>query len=268
MIVEVKPIPIEGTLYNGLNEQTAIRSPHWFAPIVDGRTRQYKVALSEERLEALAQHFNADLSLSVPLNDEAHPFWTSPLTTVKLEPGTNFFDTSNPVDELRLAILKCWPDVAGSWSEYVANPTDEVKWYIYSEEEELVAKESKADKKRRAFSLYEDLTVEKMIQLAITVKGVNLKGKSEKYVRSYVWEKMVEDAEFISSFIRFGEMTPEELTIHYIIAYHHATGTIVKKGMSYYYNEELLGTTLEQAVQNLMMDDYQPLKLHLLEQIK
>ena len=114
-LVEVRPI--EKERWHGLKGKDVITRPVVIEALLSSTTGKLATGLTPEDRERLEKETGYDLSPDYKAG-KPHPFWSSPAAFVKLEHKTNIFDISNPLDEIRVKIMKASDLVANSQKEY------------------------------------------------------------------------------------------------------------------------------------------------------
>ncbi|MCB0392795.1 MAG: hypothetical protein KDD58_16010, partial [Bdellovibrionales bacterium] len=100
MLVEVRPI--ESPKWHGKTKGESFKRPLKLSALVDGETMRYATGLSKEDIEKLKKK-GVSYNLSDEYDpDKPHEFWDSPLPVVKLENNTQFFNTDNVIDFIKV----------------------------------------------------------------------------------------------------------------------------------------------------------------------
>ena len=110
-LVEVRPI--ERERWHGFKGKDAITRPVVLEAFLSNVTGKLATGLTPEDQERLEKLTGYDLSSDYNPN-KPHPFWSSPAGFVKLEHKTNIFDTSKPIDEIKVKMIKDHDLVANS----------------------------------------------------------------------------------------------------------------------------------------------------------
>ena len=103
----------------------------------------YCTGLTPEEEKTYGDKLKADLSKQFSI-DTPHPFWDSKMAETKLENRTQFFDTSNPLDFIKIKYIKQSKYVANSAKEYEEGLFPEATHIIFDESEEVDVKATKS----------------------------------------------------------------------------------------------------------------------------
>ena len=130
-LVQVKPI--EKKTWHGLEGVKRFTAPKTIQALVSLTTGLYATGLSEEDRERLEKETGFDLSPTY-IPGKIHPFWGDKISRVVLEHRTNMFDTSKPLDEIKVKLLKASDLVANSQKEYEDGLFPEAQFVIFDEQ--------------------------------------------------------------------------------------------------------------------------------------
>lgn len=103
---------------------------------------------------------NQDLSARFD-PDNPHPFWDASMSSVKLENAPMFFETKNPLDYVRVKMLKACKFIANSVKEYEEGKFPDATHVIFDESEEIEAKAAKIEIKNQVITEVNKLDKEK-----------------------------------------------------------------------------------------------------------
>lgn len=261
-IIEVKPI--EKVSWHGKTGKDVFSRPVTLEALVNSNTGLFAVDLTEERRKELQEQTNYDLSLNyVP--KKSHEFWNSNTARVKLEAKTNVFDTTRPLDEIKVAILKASSLVANSLEEYEKGGFPSAKFVIFDEQEEIEQKAAKSAEKRKVYLSIIKLSRARKIELIQILSGESSKNQSEDWI-DYKIDQILEKegARKVNYFL---ERDKKRTTLHAIILEALQKNVLRKEGPSIYYMDDQLGYDLEDSIDFLADPKNQALKAIILEKI-
>ena len=259
MIVELRPI--EKKRWHGLPIEATFGADQKINATISARTGKYNVALTEEELTELQGRLGYDLSLNMLPNNQPHPFWDSSAGTVTLPTSTTFFNTDVPLDKLKVAIMKGHPQVCNNKNEVSTNPG--ATHFIYSEEEEVVAKQVNVSAKRKAFAALDTMTTDEKVAMLILLTGkTDYKKKSNDFIDTALFEKV--DAK-PTEFLNYKKDAKEFILVFATVRTAIAKGIISKDGPRFQYGESILGFEEREVVTYLAQDINQPLLMKIRE---
>lgn len=190
--IEVRPI--ERVRWHGKTGKESFKRPVTIMALVNSRTGKYDTGLNydepfkaPDNTENLteAQYYGKligqDLS-NIYTPGKPHPFWDNPSSAIKLENSTMIFDTSNPLDYIRVKVMKASKYVANSMREYQEGKYPLATHVISDEAEEVEIKATKVEMKKKATIEASKLPKERKVQLIHIIAGKNLKGKSDDFI--------------------------------------------------------------------------------------
>lgn len=190
--IEVRPI--ERVTWHGKKGKESFKRPVTIMALVNAKTGKYDTGLdysepfkTPDNHDALteAEYYGKligqDLS-NAYIPGKPHPYWDNPISAVKLENRTMIFDTDNPIDYIKVKIMKASKYVANSMREYNEGKYPAATHVISDEQEEVEIKAAKVEIKRTATIEASKLSKERKIQLIHIVGGKNLRGKSDDFI--------------------------------------------------------------------------------------
>ena len=110
MIIKVKPIEVKK--WHGKTGTESFTRTKTIQALVNAESMCYDTGLSKEEEAEYTERLKVDLSSQFNL-DTPHPFWDSKMAEIKLENRTQFFNTENPIDFVKVKVMRK--------SKYVAN---------------------------------------------------------------------------------------------------------------------------------------------------
>lgn len=261
-IIQVRPIEKEEWHGNsGLNSFTA---PKVIQALVSLDTGKYATGLSQEDRTRLEKATGFDLSDNYTPGTP-HPFWSSPAAKVVLENGTNIFKTENPLDEIKVSILKASDMVANSQTEYNEGHFPNAIFIIFDEEEEVEVKASKLAIKNKVIVELQKLSKDRKIEIVQILLGLSVRKQSEDYIDLKIDECIEKKgAEVVLDLINRDKT---RTAVHSMIIEALYKSVLRKEGSRIYYMDDELGFDMESAIDYLSDKKNQALKVQILEKI-
>lgn len=261
-IVEVRPI--ERERWHGKKGKDALARPITLDAPLSIETGQYATGLSQEDRERLESVTGFSLSPDYK-EGNTHPFWGSTTARINLEHKTNIFDTSKPLDEIKVKMMKAHDLVANSMKEYKEGKFPSAIFVIYDEVEETEIKATKAAIKRKVIIETSKLTKGKKAELIQIVLGISVRDRTEDFVDMKMDEAIErEGAEKVLNLI---QRDKTRTTVHALILEALHKGILRKEGSSVFYMDDQLGYDIETAIDHLMDTKHQGLKGQILEKL-
>lgn len=283
MKIEVRPISKK--TWHGKTGKESFSRPKKIQALVDARTRQYATGLDNEKKvykqdpmtkqdldksqwmteeQYYSKLLKADLSPQFT-EDVPHPFWDSSTPVIKLENKTMIFDETNPLDYIKIKIMKTSRFVANSMKEYEEGLYPEATHVITDEKEEVEVKASKLAIKNKAIIKAAELSKDRKIQLVLILGGKNLKGRSDNFVEVELDKIIQSNPEDI---IRWTEQDNEDVTLHAIILEALQKNILRKDGHKILFYDSVIGTDVYDVIEYLKQTENQGLKIRIMQQIQ
>lgn len=261
-LVQVKPI--EKPTWHGLSGIKRFTAPKVIEALVSINTGKYATGLTEEDRERLEKATGFDLS-PVYIPGKIHPFWGDKISRVTLEHRTNLFDTSNPLDEIKVKILKASDLVANSQKEYEEGLFPYAQFVIFDEAEEVERKASKLALRNQAIVELNKLTQDKKAELVQILLGLPVRKQSLEYIDLKLNEALEsEGAEKVLFLIKRNK---KETFLHALILEAIHKNILKREASGIYYMEESLGFDENDAIAYLLDSKNQALQAQLLDKI-
>lgn len=285
MGTKIKIKPIDTASWHGKKGYESFRKPKTIQALINSRTQTYNTGLndsiiaypnpdenSEEKVLTERGYYEKLLKVDLSnqfLNDKAHPFWDSKIGQVKLENRTMIFDPSVPLDYIRIKILKASKYIANSLESYNSGEYPEATHIIYDEEENIEEKASKIALRNSAIQMVTKLTKESKVSLVTVLsaidsedyfKVVKLSDKSENFVDVELNKYIEKYPDQVINTLKTGKekVQTESLVINCL-----QNGIFKKEGHRIKYFDSVLGQTVNEVAEYLMLDKNQDLKLRL-----
>jgi len=276
MKIEVKPI--EKKRWHNKTGSENFARPKTLNVLIDSEKRQYATGLDyvnkvfqdvdDKRTKITEAEYygkllGVDLS-AIYIEGKLHPFWDSKTPRIKLENKTMFFDTENPLDYIKIKIMKASKFVANSLKEYEEGFYPEATHIITDEREEVEAKASKIALKKQAIMACFKLGKERKSQLIMVINGMNTKNRSDDFVEVEL-DKIIEKQP--SELLRYINLNPSEVYAHAMILEALQKGVLRKQGHKILYHDAMLGNDIDEVIAYFLMDENQELKLKIISAI-
>lgn len=261
-IVEVRLI--ERERWHGLKGKDTITRPVTIEALLSNLTGKLATGLSPEDQKRLEEITGLGLSPDY-IPGKPHPFYSSKAGEVKLEPGTNVFDTSKPFDEIKVKLLKASDFVANSQKEYDEGKFPLAQFVIYDEREELELKASKTALKRQFVLETDKLTPERKAEIVQIALGINVRNQSDNYLNLRLEEAV--DKVGLETLLNIIKRDKARTTVHALVLEALLKNVLRKEGSAYYYMDDQLGFDLESTIDYLQDKKNQALKAQIIEKI-
>lgn len=265
MKVEIKPIENQAGWMN-LQKDQSFKRPITIEALVDNESGTYRTGLKEEEQEKYSKMIGIDLSNKLHYengNVAEHPFYHSKIGRIKLENNTMIFNTENPVDYVKVALMKASPFVANSLAEVDNFP--EATHYIHSEEEEVEVKANKLAMRNTCILEAAKLTGADKASVVSILSTRTVKNRSENFIDVEINTIIDERPE---EFMRIIKMDKKEMTIRANILDALRRNILTKEGISICYMGEVIAEDYEGAVKWFKDPQNQKVKIAILEKLK
>lgn len=260
-LVEVKPI--EKEKWHNVKGKQAFTRPITIEALISLNTGQYATGLTEEERVVLEK--KTGFNLSPDYLGEAHPFWTSAQAAIRLEYKTNMFNTSKPLDEIKIKIMKASDLVANSMKEYQEGLFPDALFVIYDETEEVELQASKASIKRKVIIESSKLTKSRKAEIVQILKGISVRNQSDDFVDLRL-DECIDDfgPEKVLTLI---QRDKTRTSLHALVLEAIYKNVLRKDGTAIYYMDDQIGFDTESAVDYFQDPKNQTLKAQILEKI-
>lgn len=260
-LVEVRPI--ETKKWHGKTGQESFTRPKKLQALVNTERMAYDTGLTAEEIAALNKKVNYDLSDHFN-SEEPHSFWDSPMSMVKLENNTMFFDISQPLNYIKVKILRASKYVANSMEDYENGLFPEATHVIFDESQQAELLASKVQQEEDAVIAASKMTKDRKIEIILSLGGKNLKGQSDNFVKVELSKLIKKDP---GEFLRYNEMNKEELTNYALVLEALQKSVLRKDGHKILYHDSALGMDEVEVAKYLLAPDNQDLKIRLMAQV-
>ena len=197
-------------------------------------------------------------SLGVNLaNNSTNEFWHD--FKIKLKDQTMIFDTSKPMEELQVFVLKASKFIANSQKELEQGLWPSAKYVIYDEQTEIEKQAAEVQTKAKAIDIFNNLSPEKKLDI-LKLYGKAVENSSNDFVYTKLYE-IVEDNPI--DFITQATKSPEEIKIKSLMFDLEKIGILRRKGTAYLYNDQQVGFDYDDTVSYLLSPGNQELLVKL-----
>lgn len=261
-IVEIKPI--DKDKWHGYKGKNSFARPVTIEALVSTQTGKYATGLTEKERVNLEKKTGFDLSPEY-IPERPHPFWNSTAGQIKLENKTNIFDTSKPLDYIKVKVMKASDLVANSQKDYEDGLYPEALFVIFDEQEETQIKASKAAIKRKVIIEGEKLVKNRKVEIIQILSGLNVKNQSNDYI-DLKFEECIDEAG-AEKVLAVMQRDTKRNTIHALVLEALQKNILRKEGSSIYYFDDQLGFNVESTVDYFLDNKNQALKAQILEKV-
>lgn len=251
-LIQVKPIEIKK--WHDKKGQESFTRPKIVQALVDPNTVTYQTGLTKEEEVKYGELLKVDLSNTFNM-ETPHPFWDSKMGEIKLENRTQFFNIENPLDFVKVKVLKASKYVANSLKDYENGLYPEATHVIFDESEEVESKASHVELKNKAIIESSKLSKGRKIQLIMIlsanndhIKMKNLKGKSDNFI-TIEMDKIIEKRP--EEVITFIEMDKEYVSLYALVLEALQKNVLRKEGHKIMYMESILGQDIQSVIKYL-----------------
>lgn len=261
-IVEVRPI--EKERWHNKKGKEAFKRPVTIEALVSVQTGQFATGLSEDERAELEAKTGYNLSPDYTVG-KPHEFWNSPSAQVKLEYKTNVFNTSRPLDEIKVKLMKASDLVANSQKEYEEGKFPGAIFVIFDEQEEIELKASKAAVKRKVIIESSKLTKSRKADIVQILSGIPVRNQSEEYIDLKLDEEI--EAKGPDRVLTLIQRDKERTALHSLVLEAIHKNVLRKDGSAVYYMDDQIGFDTEAAIDYFADKKNQALKAQILEKI-
>jgi len=258
MRIEVRPLEIKR--WHNKKGKESFKNPIKIQALVDPYKMTYSTGLSSSDIDKLKNKgFNYDLTNNY-MKGELHPFWDSSMGVVKLENHSMFFDTENPVDFIKVKIMKASEQVANSKQEWENGIFPDATHVIYDENAGVEVKATKIAAKKKVIIESANLSKERKAQIVVILSGKSCAGKSDNFVEVALDELTEKNP---IELLRYVRMDSEDVSLQALVSECLLRSILIKKGHKIYYMDSNLGANVLDVVEYLKEPENQDLRLRL-----
>lgn len=260
-IVEVKPLPLKK--WHGKKDKEAFAQPKTIEALYSNKIGGYETGLSRDEEEAYGKKLGFRLdNLFNP--EKEHEFWSNKIGQVKLENATIYFDTTKPLDFVKVKLIRVSKFVANSMAEWEAGKWPDATHVIFDENEEADTKATSIQKRNRAIQLAGKMNLDEKATMVLIVNKKYVKNKSLNFIDVEI-DEAIED--HVDDFIRYAEMDLKDIQVRGSILEGLHRQILTEEGNSIYYMGQRIGFDIEEAMAWFQSPDNQKLKVAILERL-
>lgn len=264
MAINVEVRPIEVKKWHDKKGAESFTRPKKIQALVDPSTMKYATGLSKKDIEDLKKK-GVTYDLTDTYNSsEPHPFWDSNMAVVKLENSTMFFNVENPLDFIKIRVMKASKYVANSLAEYEEGLFPEATHVIFDEVEQAQVLASKVEIKNTAIIEASKLTLDRKIELILILGGKNMKNQSSDFVAVELDKIINKDAE---EFLRILKMDKKQTASHALVLEALQKSVLRKEGQRIFHMDSPLGIDEIEVAEYLSKEENQDIKLLILSKV-
>jgi len=260
MKVEVRPI--ETKKWHGKTGQETFAQPLVLEALYDVKTGKYATGLSEEDRIRLEQTTGFDLSDTY--TDKPHPFWGSQAGKIKLPYRTSIFDSTIPLEEIKIKILKASKFVANSLKEYNEGLFPDAAFVIFDEAEEAKIAATKIQIKRKANQLATKMSSDEKVNIIQILAGKSMRKQSQDFLDVEI-DKLIE--EDVTTFVKYAKMDTSITYIRASILEGIHRNILTKEGNAILYMGDRIGFNVDEAVNYFADPQNQQIKASILAKL-
>lgn len=260
-LVEVRPI--DRKKWHGKTGAESFTRPQTSQALVDTDSMSYATGLTEEEIVALNKVVKYELGNHFD-SENSHPFWDSPMSKIKLENKTMFFDISQPLNYIKVKVMKASKFVANSMAEYEEGKFPEATHVIFDEAEQAEVNASKVQAEEDAIIAAASMTKDRKVEIILALGGKNLKGQSDNFVKVELSKIIKKDT---TEFLRYANMDKAELSSYALVLEALQKSVLRKDGHKILYHDGILGGDEMDVARYLLVDENQELQIRIMAQV-
>lgn len=284
MKIQVKPVEVEK--WHGKKGQESFTRAKTIQALVDPYSLTYTTGLDNDSKvytnpetgkkndlteeQYYSKLLKADLSNQFDI-DTPHPFWDSKMSEIKLENRTMLFDTKNPLDYVKVKVMKQSKYVANSLEDFENGLFPEATHVIFDEAQEVEVKASAVEIKNKVIVEASKLNIGQKIDIVTVLsagsdylRAKTLRGKSESFVNVELDKYIQKNAKEV---LRVMNMSKEDLSTQALVLEALQKHVLVKEGLKIRYFEEYLGSDINEVVDRLNTSEYNEIKIRIMQQL-
>lgn len=261
MKVEVRPL--ERKQWHGKKGKESFAAPKVVEALYNTNLGRLDTGLDEK--EEKEYGIKLGVVLDSTYNPEiAHPVWSSKTFQVKLENMPQFFDTTKPLDFVKVKLMKASKYVANSMKEYEAGLFPQATHVIFDEEEEVALKATKIQQKSKAILVASKLSADEKINIVQVLSNKSLRGRSNDFIDVEI-DNIIDTR--VEDFMRYAKMDKQEVYVRAAILEAIHRNILTKEGSSIFYMGDVLGMDFESTVEWFINPQNAKIKVKILEQL-
>lgn len=259
--IEVRPLELRK--WHGKSGKDSFSQPIVYEVLYDSATGRYATGLNEEETAKLQKETGLDLSDKFDAN-APHPYWSTKPAQIKLPNHTVYFDTTNPVEAIKVANMKVSRFVANSMKEWEDGNYPDATHVIFDEEDEVRVKASKVQIRNKAFGLTMNMSSDEKADIAQLLSQKPLHGRSANFIDVEINDLIESNP---AEFIKFAEMDKAEVNVRANVLRAIARNILTKEGTQILYMGSTIAMDYEEAVQWFKDKQNSKMKVAILEKL-
>jgi hypothetical protein len=263
MAITVEVRPLESKKWHNKTGQESFTRPKKIQALVDPTTMKYATGLTATDIKELkAKGITYDLSDIY--TEQAHPFWDSSMAVIKLENNTMFFNIDNPIDWIKVKVLKASKYVANSMADYDEGLYPEATHVIFDEAEQAAVTASKVETKNQAIIEASKLSLARKIEIILILGGKNMKNQSADFVAVELDRIVTKEP---AEFLRTLNMDKKQSANHALVLEALQKSILRKEGQRIFHMDSPLGMDEIEVAEYLSKEENQDIKIMLMAKI-
>lgn len=260
-LIEVRPI--EKIKWHKKTKEESFARPITIEVLYNPKTGKYATGLTKEEEEEFGKRLGVNLSSDFT-ESEPHPYYSTKAAWITLENRTQFFDTSNLRDYIKVQNMKASPQVANSMEEYEKGLWPEATHVIYDEREEVEKKAKEADLKGKLYADIYQLSAEKRAAIVQILSDKTVRGMSPSFITVEI-ENLIETKPLeVAKLLKEKE---EDIFVRSQVMEALARRILTKDQGKICYMGEPIAFDVDEAVAWFKDPENQTLKLRILEKL-
>lgn len=261
MMVEVRPIPVKR--WHGKEGKESFSQAKVVEVLYDVNTGKYATGLTDEEVEKYSKIMGVNLN-DVFNPNEPHTYWSTKAAQITLPNHTVLFDTSKPIDYIKVKNLKASSLVANSMKDYDNGLFPNATHVIFDEQEEISSKAVKVQLRNKAITLASKMSKDEKINIIQILSNKSLKGRTDDFIDVEL-DNVITDK--VEDFMRYAKMDKQEVYTRAAVLECIHRNILTKEGTAIYYMSELIGLDFESAVEWFKNPQNSKMKVAILEKI-
>jgi len=262
--IKVEVRPIEHKKWHDKVGEESFTRPKKIQALLDSSTMKYATGLSDEDIKTLKKKgVNYDLSDHYD-SESLHPFWDSTMAVIKLENNTMFFDLGNPLEFIKVKVMKASKFVANSMAEYENGLWPDATHVIFDEAEQAQVLASKVEIKNNAIIEASKLSLDRKIELILVMGGKNMKNQSADFIAVELDKVINRNPE---EFLRNLNMDKKQVAAHALVLEALQKHILRREGQRIFHMDSALGIDEIEVAEYLAKEENQDIRLLILQKI-
>ena len=230
------------------------------SPFIDHNSMKYVVGLSAAEIKKYSKLLGKDLTPNYD-PEVPHPFWDDPMVYLKIEGDKLVLNLDEPLGYIKYRIALHHPAVANSLETYEKGLFPEAECYIDDRRRKIEQRSKDAKTKAKAFKLFAEMPLDRKLAVLSILTGASYRGAPEDEIDAALYDEIENSA---TRFIDVASMNPREMMLRALIVEAQYNRIVSRQHDGYYFFDEKLGDSLEDAARYIARSD----KKMLLEKLR